>query len=89
METQITATQLARGLSDVLNRVRYRGESFLITRNGDPVAKIEPAGSPKGITWEEFARRIAPLWPPDDRFAEDLEQIKASQGLPRAPQWDS
>ena len=35
METRITPTELARSLSDVLNRVRYRGERFRIERNGE------------------------------------------------------
>ena len=32
--TRITATELARGLSDILNRVQYHNEQFVIERNG-------------------------------------------------------
>lgn len=42
MENRIPATRLARNLGDVLGRIRYRGESFLIERNGVPVARIGP-----------------------------------------------
>jgi hypothetical protein len=34
---RISATELARKLGDVLGRVRYRGESFIVERNGAPV----------------------------------------------------
>ncbi len=42
-ETKLTATQLARSLSDVLNRVQYKGERFIVDRNGRPVATLGPA----------------------------------------------
>jgi antitoxin (DNA-binding transcriptional repressor) of toxin-antitoxin stability system len=43
MENLISATELARQLGDVLGRVRYRGESFVIQRNGIVVARLLPA----------------------------------------------
>ncbi len=43
---QVTATDFARNLSDFLNRVRYRDESFVIERNREPVAIITPPGAP-------------------------------------------
>ena len=48
MEHRITATDLARRLGDVLARVRYRGDTFVIERNGDAVARVTPVpeGSP-------------------------------------------
>lgn len=42
MERRISATELARRLGDILGRVRYRGDSFVIERNGDPVARLVP-----------------------------------------------
>jgi antitoxin (DNA-binding transcriptional repressor) of toxin-antitoxin stability system len=42
---KISATMLARQLGDVLGRIRYRGESFEVERNGVIVARIEPARS--------------------------------------------
>ncbi|MFN0071262.1 MAG: type II toxin-antitoxin system prevent-host-death family antitoxin [Chloroflexota bacterium] len=43
-ETKITATELARNLSDVLNRARYRGEHFIVERNGEPIVTIAQLG---------------------------------------------
>jgi prevent-host-death family protein len=84
--TTITATELARNLSDILNRARYRGERFVIERNGEPVATIGPPET-IGITPEELARQLGPLRFPDEDFADDLEAIHASQGYARIPEW--
>ena len=88
MDTRITATELARSLSDVLNRVRYKEERFVIVRNGEPVATLAPASPtspPKGMTLRELAvfMRDNPM---PEGLADDLEKIQASQPrLPRAP----
>ena len=42
MEYNISATELARALGDVLARVRYRQESFVVERNGKPIARLSP-----------------------------------------------
>lgn len=89
METQITATELARSLSDVLNRVKYRGESFVVTRNGEPVATLAPAAAEprKTMTWREFVIFVKENWP-DDKFADDLEEIHSLQQPARMPEWE-
>ena len=91
METRITATELARSLSDVLSRVRYMEESFVIVRNGEPVAVLTPAdssGPPEGMTLRELAASMRGIPMPGDGFADDLEAIRASGspiGEPRCP----
>lgn len=87
METTITATQLAKGLSDILNRVRYRGERFLVQRNGETIATIEPLTSMPGITVSELIAKVGDLEMPGDGFADDLEAIQAAQGLVEMPEW--
>ena len=42
MATNLSATQLARNLSDILNRVKYNDEAFVIMRNGEAVATLAP-----------------------------------------------
>ena len=79
METKITATELSRTLSDILSRVRYRGESFLIERNGEPVATLAPARPLPAITLGEFLARLGDLSLPGEGFADDLETIQSSQ----------
>ncbi len=88
MKTVISATTMARQLGDVLGRIRYRRESFIIERNGVVVAKLEPAEpEPRGSiraalgAWRSAAE-------PDDGFADALERIGAGDMSPGNP-WDS
>jgi prevent-host-death family protein len=85
--TRITATDLARNLSDVLNRARYRGERFIVQRNGEDVAEIGPVAPMKTITLTEFVARVGDLKWPDEDFGRDLERIQAEQPKAELPDW--
>ena len=84
--TTITATELARNLSDVLNRVRYRGESFIVERNGEVVAELRPSAPPKAYNVADFRRDFAGARVPAG-FADAIDEArKALGGLPEI-QW--
>ncbi len=86
--THITATELARSLSDVLNRVRYRSERFVVERNGEPIATIDPATARKGRMGRELAKLIGHLKVPEG-LADDIEAMRATQVPPSLPEWPS
>ncbi len=86
MATRISATSLSHDLSEVLNRVLYREESFLIERSGKPVARLEPVGPRRGVTLQEVIDRIGDLEVPEG-FAEGIEEFRATQGNLEAPDW--
>ncbi len=79
MEKKITATELAKNLSTVLSRVQYRGERFVVERNGDAVASLGPLEAPSGITVGELFDLLRRISRPDEGFADDLEAIQAGQ----------
>jgi prevent-host-death family protein len=57
MQTRsISVTEAARNFSDCVNRVRYQGVTFILHRNGVPVARIVPEGE----RWQPTARESAP-----------------------------
>jgi prevent-host-death family protein len=88
MEKRISATDLARRLGDVLGRIRYRGESFTIERNGKPVARLTPIReSHSGTAGEAFGAWKRAVGS-DPTLAEDLERVRAADRPPRNP-WDS
>ncbi len=89
MNTTITATDLGKNLSDVLNRVRYRGERFMVARNGEPVAIIGPAAVPTRITLRELAAQIGDLPLPDEGFADDIDTMRRSLAPEEPPAWPS
>jgi prevent-host-death family protein len=88
MEARISATELARRLGDILGRVRYRGESFVIERNGDPVARLVPVPGKDATTLREALAAWRSAGKPDSRFADDLERIGEADHPPDYP-WGS
>jgi prevent-host-death family protein len=48
---RITATELARNLSNVLDQVRETGEEYLVERGRQPVARVLP--TPRRMTAEQ------------------------------------
>ena len=84
---RISATEAARRFSDLLNRVRYRGESFIIERGGEPVGELRPA-SPRRITGRDLAFLLRSLPPVDDGFADAVEEgVRNQPSLPESP-WE-
>lgn len=84
MEHRISATELARRLGDVLGRVRYRGDSFVVERNGDPIARVVPLPVGAGTLGEALsAWRSA--GEPEAAFADDLERVGAADRPPEDP----
>ena len=90
-ETPITATVLARSLSEILNRVRYGGERFTIRRGGKLVGRLLPADEdePPAITLRELASSMSNVTPPGGGFADDLEAAQAAQGEMEVAPWPS
>ncbi len=82
---RISAAKAARSFSEILNRVKYRGESFIVERNREPICRIEPVRRRKPLTTDNFAEFWKSLPRPDDKFADDLEEIhNMFRELPRS-----
>jgi prevent-host-death family protein len=89
--TRVTATEASRGLADLLDRVQYRGERFLVLRHGEPIAVIVAPGATApasaGMPVEEMAVRLAALEPVGDGFADDLASAMAAGAHPEPTRW--
>jgi antitoxin (DNA-binding transcriptional repressor) of toxin-antitoxin stability system len=87
----ISATDAVRTFSEVLNAIKYKGESFTILRGGKPVAMIGPADHPVDVrTLKELRSYLHTLPAMEDRevFASDLEEMIRSQpALPETSSW--
>jgi antitoxin (DNA-binding transcriptional repressor) of toxin-antitoxin stability system len=57
----ITATELARNLSDLLNQVRYQGMSFDIKRGAELIAHVTPVRAIQGFPIERLDALLASL----------------------------
>lgn len=83
---RLSATDVARRFSEVLNRVAA-GEEIEITRNGAPVAVIAPPRI-RLLPAARLHALLRSLPPVDERFAEDLRRIRSEVGAPEDP-WQS
>ncbi len=92
MSQTLTVTEIARSFAEYINRVVYRGESFILTRGNKPVAEIRPI--PAGRKLADLPKILAsvPHLDPEDveAFAQDIEDSRrelARMGI-RDP-WES
>ena len=73
--------------SDLLNRVLYRGEVFVVERGGQPVCRIVPAG-PVGFKLRDLVQLWKTIPKPDPAYWDTLEEINRTQPpLPESP-WE-
>ena len=84
----ISSTELARNLGDVLGRLRYRGDSFIVERNGTAVARLVPLPEGRLATLRDAAAAWGTAGTPEPGFADDLEQI-GSTDRPAEDAWAS
>lgn len=89
METRITATELARNVSSILNRIRYRGERFVVERNGETIAVLAPPQESSRKPIRDLIEALNAMGWPDEDFAKDLEEIQARQGPAQYREWPS
>lgn len=91
-ETPISVTLAARKFADCVSLVRYQGMSFLLEKNGVPVARIVPLQTRVASDLEQFAStaRLVPeeTLPPAE-YAQSSPsftgQQAASEGAQQAP----
>jgi len=83
---RLSATDVARRFSEVLNRVSA-GEEIEVTRAGASVAVIAPPRI-RFVSAAQFRELLDAAPPLDPDFADDLRAIRAEVGPPESP-WPS
>ena len=75
----LTVTEVARHFAEYINRVSYRGESFVLLRGNKPVAELRPL--PAGKKLSELPSLLASLphlSPTEaEQLADDVEAARA------------
>lgn len=92
MEKMLSATEVVRKFSEILNSIRYRGESYTIVRGGKPIASISPVETfPRKKLLGELSgmvRDLPHLGAEADRFGRDLKDIlKHQPPMPKGDKW--
>jgi len=88
MDHRISATELARQLGDVLGRIRYRGDRFVIEKHGVPLARLVPVGTSGTATLGDALAAWRSVGESDLDLADALERIGAADRPPSNP-WAS
>lgn len=84
---RLTATEVARSFSRIINRVGA-GEEIEIVRNGAPIAELRPASSRPTVTAAQWRELMATLPPVDEAFAHEVVESRAAFGPPSSA-WPS
>ena len=84
---RLSATEVARRFSEVLNRVA-EGEEIEVTRGGAPVAVIMPPKK-RLLSADRFGELMASAPPVDEDFAGDLRRIRREAGPVPEDSWPS
>lgn len=92
MEKSITATEVVRKFSEILNSVRYKGDRYTVVRGGKPVAFIYPVEKPvKERTLGELKaliKNIPSLGSDSESFRHDIGEImKLQPVMPEVDKW--
>jgi hypothetical protein len=84
----ISATAAARSFSELLDRVCYRGESFVIERGGEPICEMSHV-KPLRFTGTDFVALLESLPKPDPTFWDAVEDAtrQAPAAVPESP-WE-
>ena len=79
----VSATEAARNFSELINRVHYRRQTFLVERGGQAVCEIRPAYEATGFKGADLVRLLASLPQAPaaylDAVAEGLENQPAAE----------
>lgn len=79
--TRLSATEVARSFSSIVNRVGA-GEEIEVVRNGVPVVEMRPATSGPAISAQRWRELISGAPPIDDDFAHDVVAARNDFGPP-------
>jgi antitoxin (DNA-binding transcriptional repressor) of toxin-antitoxin stability system len=86
--TPISVTEAARNFADCVNRVRYQNMTFVLLKNGSPVARLVPDGE-KVCLGRDLARALRKVeLPTDEAVAWNRDLKKARKQLkPQPDKW--
>ena len=86
---KISATEAARSFSDVVARVHYRGEEFLVEKGGEAVCRISPVGQGAAkSTIDDLLGLLETMPAVDDGYRNAVRALARKQPkLPRSP-WE-
>jgi antitoxin (DNA-binding transcriptional repressor) of toxin-antitoxin stability system len=83
-KTSITVTEAARNFAECVNRAHYQNTTFVLLKNGRPVARLVPDHE-KRCTGRELAEILAGATLPVEEARAWHEELKAARKALKAP----
>jgi antitoxin (DNA-binding transcriptional repressor) of toxin-antitoxin stability system len=84
---RLTSTEVQRNFADVLNRVRYQGETIVVERGGEEVCEISPPVQPRRFSWHDFAALIESAGTAGEEWATAVEDAIRRQPPAELKKW--
>ena len=83
----ISATEAARNFSELMNRVRYRRQSFLVERGGRAVCEIRPVCEATGFNGADLVGLLKSLPKPSSAYLDAVEEATEQQPPAEDKRW--
>jgi prevent-host-death family protein len=88
-EKTISVTEAARNFADCVNRAHYQNVTFILQKNGVPVARIVPVEQKKPSTGREIAAALAKVRLSPQESAAWRDDLAAARNslIPQNDKW--
>lgn len=84
---RVSATDAARNFSDLINRVAYAGERFVIERGGKAMCELRSVEA-RRFTGADFLALLSTLARPSEEFLAAVEEITRRQDAVQPSAWE-
>jgi prevent-host-death family protein len=79
-KTAITVTEASRNFADCVNRVRYQNATFVLHKNGEPVAQLTPMAKKK-CTGRDLADALSKVQISDEELRDWRRDVAAGREM--------
>lgn len=81
----ITVTEAARNLADCINRAHYQNVTFVLLKNGAPVARLVPHTEAKVCAGRDLAEALADVELPENEARAWRRDLSSARKALKAP----
>jgi len=91
MKLRISATEAAATFPQLVQRIRDRGDAYIVVEDGKDICAITPAEQPTATTLGDFLNLLKSLGPVDQEYLDVVEAHINDSNRPTVPRspWES
>jgi prevent-host-death family protein len=83
-KTTISVTEASRNFADIVNRAHYQNTTFILLKNGTPVARLVPDNE-KICTGRDLSKAVAEAELPPDQAKAWHSDLQAARKILNSP----